>query len=90
MYLHRNWIGYEDPESLTTKVDWVRERGYAGVMNWAIDMDDYRGVCGPKDVLMDVLHNGTLPLECSYQCSNALQFDGFFRHEKLHCSRIKG
>ena len=58
MYSGRNWIGYEDPESIKVKVDWVRDRGYAGVMNWAIDMDDFRGICGPKNILVNILHDG--------------------------------
>ena len=36
----RNWITYDDPESLALKADLVRERGLGGIMIWELSGDD--------------------------------------------------
>lgn len=41
------WVGYDDVDSLAIKVRWVKQNGFAGVMVWALDLDDFTGTsCG--------------------------------------------
>lgn len=42
------WVGFDDELSIRNKVKWLNEQGYAGAMVWALDMDDFKGICTPK------------------------------------------
>jgi len=43
----QNWAGYETVESANVKLDYVINRGLAGIMWWSLDLDDFSGTfCG--------------------------------------------
>ncbi|GAB6032464.1 Chitinase 2, variant 2 [Chamberlinius hualienensis] len=51
-YSGNQWIGYDDMDSIRKKCELANSLNLGGVMVWAVDTDDFRGVCG----------NGVYPL----------------------------
>ncbi|KAF9410960.1 hypothetical protein HW555_010092 [Spodoptera exigua] len=44
-YSDNQWVGYDDPKSITEKVEWALRQGMGGVTAWAIDLDDFSNRC---------------------------------------------
>ncbi|XP_058453659.1 endochitinase-like [Malaya genurostris] len=49
------WIGYDDIESLELKVNLVKQKGLAGIMIYALDMDDFHGICGRRYPILEYI-----------------------------------
>ncbi|XP_037776495.1 endochitinase-like [Penaeus monodon] len=65
-YSGDQWVGYEDMESLKIKMDYIRNMGFLGAMDWAINDDDFRDLCGygPYPLMRTIyegLENYTVP-----------------------------
>ncbi|KAM8712428.1 hypothetical protein ACLKA7_012873 [Drosophila subpalustris] len=42
----RQWVGYENVQSLTSKAEYAMDNQLAGIMIWSLESDDFRGKCG--------------------------------------------
>lgn len=45
-YKNRDWVGYENVQSLTLKAQYAKEKKLGGMMIWSLESDDFRGNCG--------------------------------------------
>ncbi|CAH2239667.1 jg12443 [Pararge aegeria aegeria] len=41
----RNWVSYDDPNSIASKIEHALKYNLAGAMIWSIETDDFRGKC---------------------------------------------
>ncbi|XP_052761892.1 chitotriosidase-1-like [Mya arenaria] len=61
------WCGYDDPDSIKVKVDYIKQGGFGGVMVWALDLDDFSGMCGQgkyplmRAIIDEINHSGPAP-----------------------------
>ena len=46
MHSGNKWVGYDTPDAVGRKINYVKTKGFGGGMIWAIDLDDFNGLCG--------------------------------------------
>lgn len=56
----RDWVSYDDAKSIKEKTQWIKDSGFAGVMTWNLNCDDWAGVCSGKkfklhNIIKDIL-----------------------------------
>jgi len=45
-YKGDQWVGWDDVAMIKRKSQYVRDQGFGGGMVWALDLDDFRNLCG--------------------------------------------
>ena len=47
-YAHKGnqWVGFDDTAMIEQKCNYVKDMGLGGGMVWALDLDDFRNLCG--------------------------------------------
>ena len=65
-YAKDQWVGYDTTKSILEKVRLVKEKGLLGAMFWALDLDDFTGMCGGEKyplikAVAAALEGGNLP-----------------------------
>lgn len=67
---HWIWVGYDNKKSLQSKIQYLMKHGFGGVSVWTIDQDDWKGVCGEKYPLINVIQNSIKGYNVSVPESN--------------------
>lgn len=57
------WVGYDDVDSLTKKMNYIKDIDLAGAAVWAVDLDDFRGLCNEKWPLLRVINRNLRKIE---------------------------
>ncbi|XP_056647609.1 acidic mammalian chitinase-like [Diorhabda sublineata] len=57
MYQGDQWVGYDNEASVKLKVQYAISKGLAGVMVWSIETDDFLGLSGVKNPLLQAIND---------------------------------
>lgn len=60
-YSGDQWVCFDGPRSIMRKARFALRRGLAGLMAWDLSMDDFRGVCGRANPLLNAARRGLYP-----------------------------
>ncbi|XP_043277640.1 acidic mammalian chitinase-like isoform X2 [Venturia canescens] len=56
-YNGKQWVGYDNVESIKEKAEYAKKMGLGGAMIWSIETDDFRGKCGESYPLIKTLNH---------------------------------
>ncbi|KAJ8962576.1 hypothetical protein NQ318_000969 [Aromia moschata] len=56
-YKGDQWIGYDNVESIILKAEYAKSLNLSGVMVWSIELEDFRGICGIKNTLLNAINS---------------------------------
>lgn len=60
-YSGDQWVCFDGPRSIMRKARFALRRGLAGLMAWDLSMDDFLGVCGRANPLLNAARRGLYP-----------------------------
>lgn len=60
-YSGDQWVCFDGPRSIMRKARFALRRGLAGLMAWDLSMDDFHGVCGRPNPLLNAARRGLYP-----------------------------
>nr|AYI49821.1 chitinase [Microdera punctipennis] len=64
MYKGNQWIGYDNPMSITLKVEYAKSLNLGGAMIWSFETDDFKGLSGTKYPILKTINaalKGSIP-----------------------------
>ena len=71
------WVSYDDQDMIRHKSEYVRRMGLGGAMVWALDLDDFRNVCGEGHYpLMNTIKEVMAPQNQTYDGELAVDLSG--------------
>lgn len=56
LHRHHEWVNFDDVQSITEKMQVIRNLTLAGVMLWDISADDFKGSCGPPHPIVSAAY----------------------------------
>ena len=70
------WVSFDDIDTIQQKTEFLKSMGLGGAMIWALDLDDFGGMCGTGETYpllktinreLGILHDGKSSLKHSLQ-----------------------